>query len=118
MKAFSRYLSDGSILSDTIFDGETYDLYLEGTTDANHVARQEMGLILLSPPQSPEFNHDLKLGRIPLLKIKARIERGKLHDVEVSYPWPNEALFTIFIRNNSFYRLWVTLREKRQAPPG
>ena len=69
-------------------------------------------MILLSPPQSPELNHDLKLGRIPILKIKARVEGGKLHDQEVTYPWPTESAFTIFIRNNAFYRLWVTLQRK------
>jgi hypothetical protein len=87
-------------------------MYMEGSTDPLSIARYELGLILLSPPQSPEFNHDLKLGRIPILKIKARIEGGQLHDTEVSYPWPNQTLGTIFIRNNPFYRIWVTLRKK------
>jgi hypothetical protein len=112
MRAFTRQFPDGSAQSDMIFDGESYDLYMEGTTDPNNIARYETGIILLSRPQTPELNHDLKLGRVPLLKIKARIQGGKLYDTEVSYPWPNEALGTMFIRNNPFYRLWVTYHDK------
>ena len=112
MKAFTKHLPDGTAETDMIFNGESYDLYMEGTTDADNIARYDTGLILLSSPQTPELNHDLKLGRVPLLKIKARIEGGQLLDVEVSYPWPNESLGTMFIRNNPFYRLWVTYHDK------
>lgn len=112
MTAFSEYKPDGSVDSDMIFTGTVYDLYMEGVTDANSMARYQTGIILLSSPQTPELNHDLKLGRIPILIVKARIADGQLHDMEVSYPWPNESLGTIFITNNPFYRLWVTLQKK------
>ncbi|HUT61126.1 MAG TPA: hypothetical protein VNA25_25035 [Phycisphaerae bacterium] len=111
MTAFSDYKPDGSVESDMIFTGTVYDLYMEGVTDANSIARYQSGLILLSPPQTPELNHDLKLGRIPILIIRARIAGGQLHDMEVSYPWPNESLGTILIKNNPFYRLWLTLQK-------
>ena len=107
MTSFSEYRSDGTALNDMIFSGQVYDLYMEGTTDADNIGRYEIGLILLGTPQSAEFNHSLKSGRIPILKIKARIEGGKMHDEEVSYLWPNETLFVIFLKNNIFYRLWL-----------
>jgi hypothetical protein len=30
-----------------------------------------------------------------------------MNDVQVSYLWPNETLFTIFLKNNIFYRIWL-----------
>ncbi len=111
MTAFAEMKPDGSAENDMIFTGSLYDLYMTGTTDPQHIARYETGVILLSPPQSPQWNHDYHVGRIPLLKIKARIEDGQLLDQEVSYPWPNETLGAIFIRDNFFYRLWINARK-------
>ena len=37
---------------------------------------------------------------------------GKMHDEEVSYLWPNETLFVIFLKNNIFYRLWLDAQRK------
>ena len=85
---------------------------MEGATDSNNIGRYEIGLILLGSPQTPEWNHIYKQGRIPILKFTARIEGGKMHDEEVSYLWPNEALFTVFLRNNIFYRIWLNKRNK------
>lgn len=113
MTSFADYKDDGSSLNDMIFTGPIYDLYIQGTTDPQHVAHYETGMILLSPPQSPQWNHSYRVGRIPLLKIKARIEDGKLLDQEVSYPWPNQTLGAIFIRDNFFYRLWVNAQQKK-----
>jgi hypothetical protein len=110
MTSFTTYRPDGSQASDMIFNGRAYDLYMEGTTSAKNLADYEVGLILLSPPQSPEFNHRFRPGRIPVLNVTGRIEDGQLHDVKVSYPLPNETLFTVFLKNNIFYRLWLEAR--------
>ena len=94
-----------------VFSGHTYDIYIEGTTDADNIGRYEVGLILLGTPQSAEWNHKYRQGRIPLLRIKARIEGGEMHDEKVSYLYPNQSLFTIFLKNNIFYRLWLAARK-------
>jgi hypothetical protein len=107
MTAFAEYSPDGSAISDMIFAGRQYDIYMEGVTDAGHIARYHVGLILLGSPQAPEMNHQYKLGRLLLFTVKARIADGKLYDQEVSYPWPDEALSALFIKNNPVYRLWV-----------
>ena len=104
MTAFTEFLPDGSASNDMIFDGHTYDIYIEGTTDAQKIGRYEIGLILVGTPQSAQWNHIWKQGRLPILKFTARIEGGKLHDVEVWYPWPNETLGVIFLKNNILYR--------------
>jgi hypothetical protein len=93
-----------------VFSGRTYDIYIEGSTDADRNGRYEIGVILLGSPQSAEWNHTYRQGRIPILKVKARIEGGRMHDESVTYPYPTQSLFTIFLKNNSFYRLWLASR--------
>jgi len=112
MTGFAKFLPDGSAINDMIFSGHTYDIYIDGKTDPKNIGTYEIGLILLGTPQSPEWNHTYRQGRIPILKWKARIEGGKLHDEEVAYPWPNETLFVIFLKNNIFYRIWLNARKK------
>jgi hypothetical protein len=107
MTSFTRFAGDGNAENDMVFRGRSYDLYIEGTTDPHNIGRYEVGLILLGSPQSALWNHHYRQGRIPLLKLQARIEDGEMHDEEVSFLWPNESLFTIFLKNNIFYRLWL-----------
>ena len=114
MTAFAEYLPDGTAVNDMVFDGKTYDLYIEGTTDAENIGHYEIGLILLGTPQSARWNHVYRQGRIPILNFRARIEGGRMHDERVSYPWPNETLFTIVLKNNIFYRLWLN-RDKGES---
>ena len=112
MTSFAEFLADGTAENDMVFSGQTYDMYIEGTTDASNVARYNIGLILLGTPQSAEWNHLYRQGRIPLLKLVARIEGGKMLDQEVSYPWPNEALGEILLKNNIVYRIWLAASSK------
>ncbi len=107
MTSFATFRPDGIAENDMVFSGKTYDIYIEGTTDTENIGRYQMGLILLGRPQSAEWNHLYRQGRIPILKIKGRIEGGKIHDEVVSYPWPNETLGVIFVKNNIFYRAWL-----------
>jgi hypothetical protein len=118
MVSFSEFRPDGSVHNDMVFSGKIYDMFIEGTTDADQVGRYQVGVILLGSPQSPEWNHRYKLGRIPVLSFKARIVGGKKLDEEVAYPWPNQTLFTIFLKNNPFYRLWLQRRSSDQQAGG
>ncbi len=111
MTGFTEFRADGTAENDMIFSGKTYDIYIEGTTDADNIGRYEIGLILLGSPQTPEMNHRYRPGRIPILKWKARIEGGRLYDEEVSYPWPNETLGVVFLKNNLFYRIWLNAKK-------
>ena len=113
MTGFATFRPDGVTENDMIFSGHVYDIYIEGTTDANNIGEYTLGPILLGTPQSPRWNRDWRLGRIPILKLRARIEGGKMHDEEVSYPWPNETFGEILIRNNPIYRIWVNLQRNR-----
>ena len=112
MTAFSELQADGAAYSDMIFSGQTYDMYIEGTTDARKIGRYEIGLILIGTPQTPEWNHIWRQGRLPILKFQARIEGGKMHDVSVSYPWPNESLGVILLKNNILYRAFLATQGK------
>jgi hypothetical protein len=107
MTAFSELQADGGAYSDMIFSGKTYDMYIEGTTGADKIGRYQIGLILIGTPQTPEWNHIWRQGRLPILKFQARIEGGKMHDVSVSYPWPNESLGEILLKNNILYRAFL-----------
>ena len=107
MTAFAEYRPDGLAVNDMVFSGQTYDIYIEGTTAPDRIGRYEIGLILLGSPQSAEWNHTYRQGRIPLLNVKARIEGGQMRDESVTYPYPTQSLFTIFLKNNIFYRLWL-----------
>ncbi len=113
MTAFTELKPDGTAVNDMIFNGHVYDIYMEGTTNADKIGNYMMGLILLSSPQSPEWNHNWKQGRIPILKIKARIEGGKMHYLDVAYPWPTETIGEIAIKNNIFYRIWLNTRKQK-----
>ena len=119
MTSFATYNADGSIDNDTIFDGVTYDTYMTGITDANEIAAYEIGVILLSPAQSPEWNHTYRQGRIPIMDFTGRIEDGRIYDVQVTYKWPTETMFVIFLENNYFYRIWLEVnRQKEETPDG
>jgi hypothetical protein len=107
MTGFAELQADGTTVNDMVFSGQSYDIYIEGTTDRDNIGRYEIGLILLGAPQTAEWNHAYRLGRIPLLKFKARIEGGQMHDEKVTFVYPNESLFVIFLKNNLFYRLWI-----------
>ena len=113
MTAFAMPRSDGTAVNDMVFEGQAYDVYMEGTTDADNIALYEIGVILLNSPQSAEFNHLYRQGRIPVLKVKARIENGKMYDQEVSFPLPTETAYVVFVRNNVFYRIWLANRKKQ-----
>ena len=105
MTGFAELKEDGSADNDMIFDGRYSDLYITGTTDAKNIGRYQIGVILLSAPQSPEWNHTYRLGRIPILNFEARIEGGKMHDVRISYLRPDEIIAAILLTNNPLYRL-------------
>ncbi|OQB86465.1 MAG: AsmA family protein [Planctomycetes bacterium ADurb.Bin126] len=107
MTAFAEYLDDGRAVNDMFFDGFQYDLFIEGETDAENIGRYQIGLVLLGSPQTAEWHHAYKQGRLPLLNFRARIEDGRMYDEEVKFLWPNETLFTIFLKNNIIYRLWA-----------
>ena len=112
MTAFADYLPDGTVENDMIFNGFNYNLYVTGTTDAKRIGRYDIGLILPVPPQTPEVHHRLRQGRIPIFKMKARIEGGQFHDEEITYPWPTETAYKIFLENNIVYRLWLAALKK------
>ncbi len=108
LTGFSEYKPDGSSNNEMICSG-AYDLYLRGTTEFDGEARYTVGIIIPLPGVKvpAEWHHDWKQGRVPILKISGRIRDGKLIDEAVSYPWPNESLFEMFLQNNIFYRIWV-----------
>jgi hypothetical protein len=105
MTGFAELKEDGSAENDMIFEGRLYDLYITGTTDTKNIGRYQIGVILLSAPQSPEWNHAYRLGRIPVLNFEARIEAGEMHDVKVSYLRPDEIIGAILLTNNPLYRV-------------
>lgn len=112
MTGFAKLQGDGTTVNDMVFSGQTYDIYIEGTTDRDNIGLYEIGLMLLGTPQTAEWNHAYRLGRVPLLKFKARIEGGQMHDEKVTFIYPNEALFVIFLKNNLFYRVWLEAQRK------
>jgi hypothetical protein len=105
MTGFANLKEDGSANNDMIFDGRYYDLYITGTTDSKNIGRYQIGVILLSAPQSAEWNHAYRLGRIPVLNFEARIEGGQMYDVKVPYLRPDEVIGAILLTNNPLYRL-------------
>ncbi len=111
MVNFTEYRPDGTTYNDMIFDGKVYDIYIEGVTDAQLEGRYDVGMILLGSPQTAEWNHRYRQGRVPVLKFRAKLIGGKKVDERISYPWPNQTMFEIFLKNNYFYRLWLA-REK------
>ncbi len=117
MTAFVDYGEDGLVVNDMVFDGETYDMYMNGTTSADDVAAYELGVILLSQPQSAQWNHTYRQGRMPILTFQGRAAAGRLHDVTVSYPWPNETLYVMFMKNNYLYRVWLERQRRRETTP-
>jgi hypothetical protein len=116
MTAFSTFLPDGTAVNDTILNGPSYDTYMDGTTDAHHMGQYEIGVILLSTPQTPEWNHTYRQGRVPILNFEARIQHGRLYGTNVAYPWPTETLYTVFLKNNLVYRAWIEHEKDKDAP--
>jgi hypothetical protein len=110
MTGFAQYNADGSADNDMIFDGETYNMYIEGRTDRDNQGQYEIGLVL--SPGSAESMHTWKQGRFPIMKFKGRIEDAKVYDEVISYPWPNETLYRIFLQNNIIYRAWLNRQVK------
>ena len=117
MTGFAEFRKDGTAKNDMIFSGPAYDVYMEGTTDRDNRARYEVGLILLGVTQTPEWNHRWKQGRVPIVWVSGLIEDGKFVDQAVRYPWPNETLGVIFLKNNLFYRIWVNTKGRKGVAP-
>lgn len=115
MTGFTTFLPDGSQANETLFTG-VYDVYMEGTTDADNFATYTLGLVLLPGRVSHEWHREWRQGRFPILKIKGTIRDGQLVDEEVSYPWPNETLFEVFLQNNIVYRAWLNFRTRKDGP--
>jgi hypothetical protein len=69
-----------------IFDGSSYNIYIRGSTDAKRIGRYEIGVLLGAV-------------RAPVLNFQARIEDGRFYDEEVSYPFPTETAYKLFLRN-------------------
>ena len=116
MTVFTDLTADGSAHNDMIFVGPEYDLYMQGVTDVDQVASYTIGLILPRLLKSPESNHRLRQGRVPILKFKARIVNGRFEDESVSYLLPTEAAYIMFVRNNIVYRLLLTPGRKPGPP--
>ena len=116
MTTFTEFLPDGSAENETFFYGGS-DVYMEGVTKADNTVQYSLGLVLMGSSFPPEDLRNWRQGRVPILKIKGRIEGGKLLDEEVSYPLPNETLFDIFLRNSLVYRTWINLQKKPLPPP-
>jgi hypothetical protein len=51
---------------------------------------------------------------MPMLNFQARIEGGQMLDEKVSYPWPTETMFVIFLKNNIFYRIWLAAGKSQE----
>jgi len=117
MTAFEEYAEDGSAASDIIFNGPKYDTYMDGRVGADYIGDYEIGVILVNTPQTPEWNHRYRQGRIPILKFEGRIKHGRLDNVKVAYPWPTETLYVVFLKNNYFYRMWVESQHPELATP-
>ncbi len=98
-----------------IFDGTQYDLYMEGTTDVNCFVRYQIGLILTVPRQSAETNHRYRQGRLPVMDFKGRLMGGQFIDQQTTLPLPTETAFTVFVKNNIFYRVWLDAKTKSEA---
>ncbi len=116
MTGFTDFRPDGTAGNDMIFDGQDYDVYMEGTTDQANRVDYEVGLLVLGG-QSPEWHHAWRQGRLPVLKVSGRIHNGQLRDQQVSFPWPNETIGAIFVRNSIFYRMWVNWRGETESSP-
>jgi hypothetical protein len=112
MTGFADFRSDGTAYNDMIFSGPGYDLYMTGTTDVRRIASYELGMILLGTPESAEFIHRWRQGRVPIMNFRARLDRGRFVDEQISYVAPTEAAYVIFLQNNVVYRAWLNARQK------
>ncbi|MFP4053817.1 MAG: hypothetical protein ACLFV7_08140 [Phycisphaerae bacterium] len=111
MTGFAAYRPDGVAENDMIFEGTDYDVFMEGTTDTKGYARYKIGLLLGG--SNPEWNHEFRQGRLPLLKVSGRIVSGEMLNRQVSFLWPNETLFEVALKNNIFYRAWLNQQESK-----
>jgi hypothetical protein len=119
LTGFTRFLADGSSENEMICTG-LYDIYVRGKTDFERNARYTLGVIIPVPgvKVSAEWHHNWKQGRIPILKVQGVIANGRMENEKVSYPWPNETLFEMFLQNNIFYRAWVNKRSGSAGKAG
>jgi len=113
MTGFATFEPDGTVENEMIFSGQTYDMYIEGATSPENIADYDIGIILLGSVAEAETHRDWRQGRFPILKWRARIVDAKIHDETVSYPWPTETAFAIFLKNNIAYRAWVNAQKAK-----
>ena len=107
MVGFAEYRSDGSVYNDMIFSGATYNMFIEGVTDAEDIATYDVGVILGDTKSDPLRRHRYKQGRLLILQQKMKIVEGTKVDEEVVYPWPHESAYLFFVRDNYLCRLWL-----------
>lgn len=113
MTGFATFFDDGVAQNDMIFSGAQYDVYMEGTTDAENNAEYTVGLLVAGG--SAEWNHAWKTGRLPLLKVRGTIYGGKLLNREVSFLWPNETIMAVAVKNNPLVRAFINRQKHKRA---
>ena len=100
MVSFAKFLPDGSAKNEMIFNGESYDLHIAGSTDANNIGTYMVSLLPIGAPTEGDPARRPRPVSIPLVRMTARIEGGEMHDLKFSYLINLETPRDIFIRNN------------------
>jgi hypothetical protein len=111
MTGLAKFLPDGTAENQMIFSGPVYDVYMEGKTSPDNMGEYQIGLVILGTTVPASVHFVAQQGRIPILKFRGRIVDGKIHDEEVSYFWPHETAFEIFLKKN-FIWIWLTAPKK------
>ena len=110
MTNYTDLLPDGTSKNEAIFFG-LYNVYMEGVTKPDGSMDYTLGVILVGI--TADWQRDWKQFRVPLVKL------GRTSDADASmrtsYPWPNETLGRILIRDNPAYRAWVLEKARQDA---
>lgn len=97
--------ADGETQHHMIFEGESYDIYMIGTTHrGTGEASYTVGVDLLASLDSKTWSVELHQGKIPLMYVSGRIENRELKDARYNMVAPTTALWQMLFRNNILYR--------------
>ncbi len=102
----------GTVRNRMIFDGEDYDIYIFGHTEADGTFVYTLGVDLSLSLGSETWTRTLEQGKIPLMRYSGRIEGTAYAERDIRYVLPHELAYDVFVEKSLLVQLIKSLGHK------
>ncbi|HSW44225.1 MAG TPA: hypothetical protein VLM89_01485 [Phycisphaerae bacterium] len=112
LHSWFKKMPNGHVHHQMIYQGQYYNLYMIGYSDATRWFQYEVGLDFLANFDS-RYWAESGQGRIPLFVKTGRIDdRGRLIEEQVDFVSYDRVMSTLFVRNNPVVTAYYAVRQR------